>query len=81
MSEAKSRKMLLSITTLLSHKVSRQQGLAKLQRQVIDKFRVNHRVLLDQDGSILDAITMWKENLDKQFEGVEPCIICYSVRL
>lgn len=47
MSEAKSRKMLLSITTLLSHKVSRQQGLAKLQRQVIDKFRVNHRVLLD----------------------------------
>ena len=33
-----------------------------------------------QDGSILDAITMWKENLDKQFEGVEPCIICYSVR-
>jgi hypothetical protein len=81
MSEAKSRKMLLSITTLLSHKVSRQQGLAKLQHQVIDKFRVNHRVLLDQDGSILDAITMWKENLDKQFEGVEPCIICYSVRL
>lgn len=28
----------------------------------------------------MDAITMWKHNLDKQFEGVEPCIICYSVR-
>ena len=22
----------------------------------------------------------WKTNLDNQFEGVEPCIICYSVR-
>ena len=22
---------------------------------------------------------MWKKNLDKQFDGVEPCIICYSV--
>eukprot|EP00903_Cladosiphon_okamuranus_P017695 g16294.t1 len=32
-----------------------------------------------QDGSVLDAVMMWKKNVDKEFEGVEPCVICYSV--
>eukprot|EP00636_Phaeomonas_parva_P006939 CAMPEP_0118877960 /NCGR_PEP_ID=MMETSP1163-20130328/18062_1 /TAXON_ID=124430 /ORGANISM="Phaeomonas parva, Strain CCMP2877" /LENGTH=246 /DNA_ID=CAMNT_0006813733 /DNA_START=1 /DNA_END=741 /DNA_ORIENTATION=+ len=31
-----------------------------------------------RDGTILDAVAMWKRNLDKAFEGVEPCPICYS---
>jgi hypothetical protein len=34
---------------------------------------------LSQDGTLLDALTLWKENLDKEFEGLEPCPICYSV--
>ncbi len=25
------------------------------------------------------AIRLWKGNLDREFEGVEPCPICYSV--
>jgi E3 ubiquitin-protein ligase listerin len=32
-----------------------------------------------QDGTILEALQLWKKNLDKEFEGVEPCPICYSV--
>lgn len=36
-------------------------------------------VLTYQNGSILDGLTMWKRNLDKKFEGVEECMICYYV--
>lgn len=32
-----------------------------------------------RDGSILDALRLWKRNVDQEFEGVEPCTICYSV--
>lgn len=27
----------------------------------------------------IDALLLWKENVDKEFEGVEPCPVCYSV--
>jgi hypothetical protein len=36
-------------------------------------------LLSTQDGSVLDAIVMWKNNVDKEFEGLEPCPICYSI--
>jgi len=36
-------------------------------------------LLVRQDGSLLDAVLLWKKNLDREFEGVEPCPICYSV--
>ncbi len=26
-----------------------------------------------------DAISMWRRNVESEFEGVEPCLICYSV--
>jgi len=32
-----------------------------------------------QDGTLLDAITFWKFNMDKDFQGMEPCPICYAV--
>ncbi|CAN0361828.1 unnamed protein product, partial [Laminaria digitata] len=32
-----------------------------------------------QDGSVLDAVMLWKKNVDKEFEGVEPCVICYGI--
>jgi len=38
-----------------------------------------HTVFLTQDGSILNALLLWKSNLDKHFEGVECCPICYSL--
>mmetsp|Transcript_5259 Transcript_5259/g.10027 ORF Transcript_5259/g.10027 Transcript_5259/m.10027 type:complete len:1897 (-) Transcript_5259:139-5829(-) len=37
------------------------------------------RMLNSQDGSILDALLLWKQNVDKEFDGVEPCPVCYSV--
>ena len=30
-----------------------------------------------QDGSVVDAVLMWKSNIEKELEGVEPCPICY----
>jgi len=36
-------------------------------------------LLLTQDGTLLDAVLLWKNYLDKHFEGVECCPICYSI--
>ena len=36
-------------------------------------------ILNNQDGNLLDALQLWKNNVDKEFEGVEPCPVCYSV--
>lgn len=32
-----------------------------------------------QDGTILDGVLLWQQNLDRHFEGVECCPICYSL--
>ncbi|GMH42468.1 hypothetical protein BSKO_10387 [Bryopsis sp. KO-2023] len=29
--------------------------------------------------SVVEAVALWKKNLNKEFQGVEPCLICYSV--
>tara|TARA_B100000795_G_scaffold255791_1_gene227731 strand:- start:221 stop:1972 length:1752 start_codon:yes stop_codon:yes gene_type:complete len=36
-------------------------------------------LLTNCDGSIMDGIQLWKKNVDREFEGVEECSICYSV--
>lgn len=36
-------------------------------------------LLQHQNGSILDGLTVWKRNVDKRFEGVEECYICFYV--
>lgn len=36
-------------------------------------------MLNNQGGTLQDALLLWRDNVDKQFEGVEPCPICYSV--
>ena len=35
------------------------------------------QMLASQDGCVLDALLLWKRNLEREFEGVEPCPICY----
>ncbi|KAG0592544.1 hypothetical protein KC19_1G261500 [Ceratodon purpureus] len=35
--------------------------------------------LRNQNGALLEAIQMWKKNVDREFEGVEECPICYSI--
>ncbi len=32
-----------------------------------------------QNGSLLDSILLWKSNIDKRFDGVEDCVICYAI--
>jgi hypothetical protein len=36
-------------------------------------------LLRNQDGAIAAALRMWLQNVSKEFEGMEPCPICYSV--
>lgn len=33
----------------------------------------------NQNGAVAEAIRTWKNNFDKEFEGVEECPICYSI--
>ncbi|CAH0381774.1 unnamed protein product [Bemisia tabaci] len=35
--------------------------------------------LTHQNGSIWDGLMSWKSNIDKRFEGVEECYICFSI--
>lgn len=35
--------------------------------------------LSQQNGPILDGIDLWRKNIDKRFEGVEKCTICFSI--
>lgn len=51
MSEARWRKTLLGMTTLLRAK----------------------------DGTLAEAVELWRRNLDKTFQGAEECPICFSV--
>lgn len=37
------------------------------------------QVLFTTEGSIWESINLWKNNLDKHFDGVEACPICYSI--
>uniref|UniRef100_A0A8C2Z581 E3 ubiquitin-protein ligase listerin n=1 Tax=Cyclopterus lumpus TaxID=8103 RepID=A0A8C2Z581_CYCLU len=31
------------------------------------------------NGSIMEGLALWKNNVDKRFEGIEDCMICFSV--
>lgn len=35
--------------------------------------------LTHQNGLMLDGLSLWKNKLDRKFEGVEECYVCYSV--
>ena len=35
--------------------------------------------LQHQNGFLVDALTLWKKNVDKRFEGVEECYICFFI--
>jgi len=37
------------------------------------------QLLSQQDGSVVDAVLMWKCNIEKELAGVEPCPICYCI--
>jgi len=35
--------------------------------------------LTHQNGTILDGLDLWRRNVDKRFEGVEECYICFYI--
>jgi hypothetical protein len=35
--------------------------------------------LRNQNQGVLDAIGLWKANLEQEFAGVEPCLVCMCV--
>ena len=35
--------------------------------------------LMNRNGSVNEAIQMWKKNVAEEFEGHEDCLICYSI--
>ncbi|KAG1653828.1 E3 ubiquitin-protein ligase listerin [Nymphon striatum] len=35
--------------------------------------------LMHQNGSIVEALNLWRGNVDQLYEGVEECYICYSI--
>eukprot|EP00177_Eucheuma_denticulatum_P000927 GFKZ01001686.1.p1 GENE.GFKZ01001686.1~~GFKZ01001686.1.p1 ORF type:complete len:1676 (+),score=258.06 GFKZ01001686.1:174-5201(+) len=37
------------------------------------------RLLSVKDGSLAEAVELWRRNLDRTFQGAEECPICYSV--
>ena len=36
-------------------------------------------ILQSQNSSTREAVAVWKKGMDKHFEGVEECPICYSI--
>jgi len=36
-------------------------------------------ILASQNGTLYDAMLVWKRNVDKHLDGIEECPICYSV--
>lgn len=37
------------------------------------------KALTGQNNSIIDALSHWKKTMDAEFEGVDPCSICYYI--
>ena len=35
--------------------------------------------LRNRNGALLDSLRLWKQNVDKEFEGHQECLICYSI--
>jgi len=35
--------------------------------------------LRSQNGSLADAMALWRANCEREFDGVEECLICYAV--
>ncbi|XP_056016029.1 E3 ubiquitin-protein ligase listerin-like isoform X2 [Ostrea edulis] len=45
-----------------------------------DKWLLQLNIFLQhQNGTIMDGLKIWRRNIDKRFEGVDDCMICFSV--
>ncbi|CDW71489.1 ring zn-finger-domain-containing protein [Stylonychia lemnae] len=52
----------------------------KISEKQMRKWILSIRKILQfQNGDIISAVLLWKNNIDKEIEGVEDCYICYCV--
>jgi len=52
----------------------------KVNQMKINKWLLMMKSLLfNQNNAIKDSLILWKQNLDKEFEGLEECPICYYI--
>uniref|UniRef100_H3AL29 E3 ubiquitin-protein ligase listerin n=1 Tax=Latimeria chalumnae TaxID=7897 RepID=H3AL29_LATCH len=54
-------------------------GFGQVLKKWGKKGKRNTVYLSFQNGSIIEGLALWKNNVDKRFEGVEDCMICFSV--
>lgn len=45
----------------------------------IEKEKTRLILFFIQNGRIWDGLSLWNNNLDKKFDGVEECYICFAV--
>jgi hypothetical protein len=65
---------------LRSVEIASKKKMGNTESALYKKWILNMTTMLfTTEGSIWDAILLWKNNLDKHFDGVEPCPICYSI--
>lgn len=64
---------LVPVTVELTEKVKIKETRAKRWQVTIAS------MLTSQNGTVRDALLVWKQSVDKHFEGVEECPICYAV--
>jgi len=52
----------------------------KIPENKLKKYTLMMRtILVNENNTFLAALMLWKNNIEKEFEGVEECAICYYV--
>ena len=52
----------------------------KIPEQQLKRWGLSIRKMISsQNSTFISAILLWKSNIEKEIEGVEDCLICYSV--
>lgn len=83
------RNWMLQLSTYLTHQVQRKTKHAEYglrtsshpcQRSLLELPHDSEKTMFCvQNGSIMEGLALWKNNVDKRFEGIEDCMICFSV--
>jgi hypothetical protein len=59
--------------------VSLGKGLKLPEKKALKWLLMMKKLLVNHNVAITDALGIWKQNIEKQFSGIEPCPICYYV--
>ena len=56
-----------------------KRGLLLEENKVKKLVLMMRSLLAKENESMLNSLLLWKENIDRQFEGVEECYICFCI--